>query len=467
MNKIIIKRILLIHSSHYYEDQCKGQYEGQCKGQKKVVRAKSLLDRLTVTHVVHSALPLLAAYTPERIDVEIVEDALEDINFDDSADIVGISAQVMQIDRAIDIADEFKRRGKIVLMGGFLPTMHPQKVVDHVDAICIGPADRVWTQMLEDIENGTLKKIYQDKDGSRFDLKIMPVPRFDLIKRDRFTLYPIHATRGCPFKCEYCSIIQFHQGSYLLRPIEDVIRDIKATKSKWIYFCDDNLMENVEYCKKLFKQMIPLNVVWGTQTSINCANDPELLELAHLSGCRYVAVGMESISQKNLSNMNKNFTVVNKIHQQIENIHRSGIAAHVLIIFGLDEDTAETFDLTFKYLMESKIAIAEFFICTPYPATPFGQKMLAENRIINFDLSKYREGYVVFKHPTMSEEEILKNYWKMLRKFYSIKNIIKRIWGAPYKNHLYHFINAISYWAKIKRDIIPVYFGKGNKRVES
>ena len=136
-----IKRLLLVHSSHYDD-------------QGKVVRADRLIDKISVANVVHSALPYLASYVRPEIEMELVEDCFEDVNFADPAEVVAISAQVMQIRRALDMADEFKKRGKIVLMGGYLASMHPDLVSPHVDALCIGDGDQVFPQMLQDIEAG-------------------------------------------------------------------------------------------------------------------------------------------------------------------------------------------------------------------------------------------------------------------------------------------------------------------------
>jgi len=450
-----IKRLLLVHSSHYDD-------------QGKVVRADKLIDKFTVANVVHSALPLLAAYAPEDIEMELVEDCFEPVNYDDPAEVVAISAQVMQIKRAIDMADEFRKRGKVVLLGGYAATMHPDIVAPHVDALCIGDADLIFKQMLEDVEQGRLKKIY--KGTSQVPLDNIPTPRFDLIKKDRTVLYPIHATRGCPFKCDYCSIIQFHENTYRHRPVDHVIRDIIEAKKhslfNLIFFSDDNLMEDFEYSKELFRKMIPLKVQWGTQTTINIYKDKELLDLAYKAGCRWVALGMETLSQANLNQVNKGFNRADKFTEQIATIQSSGIAVHALIMFGLDGDTPEVFDQTLQYLEDLNISIAEFFINTPYPATPTGRAALAAGKIIDTDLSHYREGYVVFKHPHMSAETILKNYWRTLRSFYSLKNIFKRWFRSAYRNKIYHLTNSLFYWFKIKRNIVPVYFGPGNQRVE-
>lgn len=445
-----INKILLIHCAHY-------------DGKGKLIQSKGLVDRLTSANVEKLGLLLLAALTPSHIKVEKVEEYFRDINFDDEAEVVAIHAQVMQMSRALDVAKKFKEKGKIVLMGGFLPTMHPEMIRDHVDAYCIGEGDLVWPLMISDIENNRLKKEY--KANEQISLENLPVPRYDLVDKSRMVVYPVQATRGCPFTCEYCSIIEFFQKTYRYRPVDQIIRDIKATKSRQIFFTDDNLMENKKYSKDLFKAMKGLNVFWGTQCTINIAQDEELLQLARSAGCLFVAVGIESLSQKNLNNVSKGFNKVDQFKDAILKIHRSGIAVHALIVFGLPEDTNDTFDETVEYLEEIGISIAEFFIYTPYPKTPLGKKLLDQGLIIDHDLNHYREPFVVFKHPTMTSKEIVDGYWRATKRFYSLKSIIKRTWRGTYKFKIYHFLSNFYYMIKIKRGIIPVYYGAGDDSV--
>jgi radical SAM superfamily enzyme YgiQ (UPF0313 family) len=442
-----MKKILFVHSSHYDD-----------RGQRVVVRG---WRKLFQTNVEKLGLILLAAYTPSHYKIEKVDEYFRDINFDSDADIVAVHAQLMQVTRANDIAREFKKRGKTVVMGGFLPTMHPELVENEVDAYCVGEGDEVWPQMLRDYEAGTLKKHY--KASTPADLTKMPIPRYDLAEKAPQVAYPVQATRGCPFTCGYCSIIQFYEYKYRLRPIDDIVRDVAATPGKYFYFVDDNLMENKAYSKELFRKLIPLKKEWGTQCTINISTDPELLDLAYASGCRFVAVGMETIHQENLRSVSKNFAKVVNYKEAIANIHKSGIAVHALIMFGLASDTAQTFSATIEFLEDAGVAVAEFFLFTPYPKTPSGKETWDSGVVIDTDLSHFRESYVVFKHPTLSADQIQELYWETLRTFYSWKSIFKRIYRGKFRNKAYHFIANAYYWSKVKQDCIPVYFGKGNE----
>lgn len=443
-----INKILLIHSAHHDDLG-------------NVVSAKGWFNRLTIANPEKLGLLLLAAYTPAHIEVKKIEDYFEDIPWDSDAEVVGIHAQIMQLSRAREIALEFKKRGKIVLMGGFLPTMHPESVEDCVDAICLGEGDLTWPQMLRDIEQGHLKKRY--KASTQVSMDQLPVPRYDLVYKTLATVYPVQATRGCPFVCDYCSIIQFFEKKYRLRPVEHIIRDIKATGSKNIYFTDDNLMENKEYIKELYRQMKSLDVMWGTQCTINIANDPELLRLAYEAGCRWVAVGVESLSQKNLLGVSKGFNRVDRFADAFAQIQNAGIAVHALIVFGFPEDRPESFLQTVEYLEQSNVAQAEFFIYTPYEKTPAGKKVFDTGQIRDYDLNHYRESYVVFEHPKMTAHEIQVGYWWALREFYSLRSICARLWRGSFKNKPLHLLSNFYYWIKVRRGIVPVYFGKGNQ----
>lgn len=439
-----VRKVLFIHSSNHRADGT-------------VVKANRFIDRLTVPNVAELALPLLAAYTPAHISVEKVEDYFDEIPWDTDADVVAISAQVMMLSRALELARGFRERGRIVVMGGFLPTMHPDAVVEHVDAICLGEGDLIWPEILADIEAGRLKKMY--KAEHQLELDRLPVPRYDLIRRGRFVSYPVQATRGCPYTCDYCSIIQFYDKTYRYRPVADIVRDIEAAGSRYIHFVDDNLMENRKFSKELFRAMAGMKLAWGSQVTINVAKDPELLELAYGAGCRMLAVGVESLSQKNQAHMTKNFNHVDEFARSFRAIQDAGIGVHALIVFGFPEDTLATFDETIDFLEQNNVAIGEFFIFTPYPKTPAGKRVLDSGAIVDRDLNHYRETYVVFKHPHLSPEQIVEGYWHAMRRFYSWKSILRRVGRGTFRDKWLHLGMNFNYWSKVRRGIVPVYFG--------
>ena len=449
---MVISKVLFVQASFYADDG-------------RVVKADRLFDRLTAINVAELGLPLLAAYTPKHIQVEIVDDALEAIPWDTSAEVIGISAKLIQRQRALDLAQAFRSKGKTVVLGGYLATLSPEGLTDHFDAICIGDGDRVWPQMVADMENDCLRKIYRADHGASLDA--IPVPRYDLLAEKSVVLsmktsYPVQATRGCPHDCSYCCITNFYQRTYRYRPVSEVIRDIKAHGSQFMHFVDDNLMADTAYAKKLFLEMAELNVLWGTQTSIDIARDDELLELAYRAGCRIVMLGTETISQTNLEAVNKGWGKAEAYREAIRKIQGKGIAVHALIVLGMPHDSRESFGDTVDFLVEAGAAAAEFFIFTPYPGTPAGDAYLEDGKIVDFDLNHYREPYVVFQHERLSAAEIQHGFWNCLTQFYSFRNIYRRMKNGGLRNRKLQIVLNLYYWWKIRRKIVPTHFQRGN-----
>jgi radical SAM superfamily enzyme YgiQ (UPF0313 family) len=445
-----ISKVLFIRSSHYTDDG-------------RVVKSNSWFDRLSNANYAELGLPLLAASTPKHINVEMVDDCLHKTPEKTDAEVVGISAMIIHHKRAIDLAKHFRNQGKIVVMGGFLATLHPELVQEHVDSLCVGEAEHVWPKMIDDIENGCLQKIYHA--GVDNSLDKMPVPRYDLIRKNRVTLYPVMASRGCIHNCNYCSVICFFRNTFRTRPIPDVIRDIKAHKSNFMYFVDDNLMDSGDYVKDLFRQMAGLKVYWGLQASPSIAGDPELLSLAFKAGCRTVAVGFETFNQPNLNAVSKGWAKAEEYKSAVRTIQDAGIAVHALVMFGMPHDTEDVFDTTVDFLIEAGVSGADFFILTPYPATPLGMKYLQEGLIIDHDINHYREPYVVFKHPNLSQQQIQKGFWYALKKFYSLKNIYKRLRYSNVPNKLFAAYGNFYYRRKIRNKIVPTHNQRGDYKI--
>lgn len=447
-----LTKVLFVQPSFYADDG-------------RLVKADRLLDRFTTVHVAELGVPLLAALTPAHIQVETVDDALEPMPWDTTAEVVAFSAKLIQRQRTIDLAGAFRRRGKRVVVGGFLPTLSPQGLDEHFDALCIGDGDRVWPQMIRDIENDRLQRVYHADHHTALDA--LPTPRYDLIARKSRVLsirtsYPVQATRGCPHACSYCCITRFYQRTYRNRPLDDIVRDIRAHGSRWMHFVDDNLMADRAFAKALFRRMIGLDVLWGTQTSVEIARDPELLELAYQAGCRVVMVGMESTSPENLAAVNKGWGRADLYRDAIRIIQAHGIAVHALIMLGLPHDTARSMDQTVDFLVDAGAAAAEFFLFTPYPGTPAGEDFLRENRIIDFDPTHYREPFVVFRHPHLSARELQRGFWRSLSRFYSLRNIYRRLTRTGLGDRKLPWILNLFYWWKIQRRIVPTHFQRGN-----
>ena len=251
-------------------------------------------------------LPHIAAITPEKHDVKIVNENYDDIDFDADVDLVGITCYTMTAPRVYEIAAEFRRRGKIVVLGGYHPTAMPEEAKQHADSIILGMAEASWPKLIQDIEKGKLKPIYErDYD---FDMIDIPPIRRDLIFRNPI-LGAVQWSRGCANRCEFCAIGSFCDHGVMRRPIKDVVEEIKQMPNKLFIFHDPHLTSSPRYAKELFKEMIRQKVgkSWlanGT-TNVLWKVDEEFLDLARKAGCLEWFVGFESVSQKALDSIKK------------------------------------------------------------------------------------------------------------------------------------------------------------------
>ncbi|RLA94767.1 MAG: B12-binding domain-containing radical SAM protein, partial [Deltaproteobacteria bacterium] len=374
----------------------------------------------------HLSLTMIAGLTPDEHEVQITDENVEDIDFEEDVDLVGLTGMTIHAPRAYEIAKRFRERGIPVVMGGIHASSLPYEAKKHVDAVVIGEAETVWKKLLEDVRSGKLKPFY--KAEGLCSLKGLPHPRQDLLKKQAYmTTNCIQTTRGCPFNCNYCSVTQFFGHRYRLRPVEEVVEEAKKYSGNFVAFVDDNIVGNPSYAKKLFKALIPLNIRWGSQGSLTMAKDDELLKLAAKSGCSAMFIGFESLSQKNLKAMNKSINKVDEYSDAIKKIHDHGIMINGAFIFGLDYDDESVFERTVRFVEKEKIELATYHILTPLPGTLFFQQMEKEGRIIDWDWSKYNSINVVFKPKLMSEETLQNGYYWAFKETYSWHSILKRL----------------------------------------
>ena len=413
-------RILLVSSSHHQEDGSVARCE------------RYWTSGLTLVY--------LKSFTPPGFRVDLVDDFLSPPPLDTEAGLVGITAMGLQIARAYRLAEEYRRRGKTVVMGGQWVSLNPEQALDHCDAVVQGEAEFAWPELVEDFRSGGLRKrIYRSdrlhdlKDLPRTNLQSLPLFRRELMQeavyRDYYFQFPLLVTRGCPFACEYCSVAKYHDHGYRKRPVGDVlrdIRDIRAMGSQNVLFLDDNPVADLAYARDLLRAMRPLEVRWSSQCTIQIAQDRELLDLAAESGCSLLSIGFETIKQSNLTELNKSWAKSKDYAEMIREIRRRGIQIVALIMLGLDDDTPEDFDRTLEFLIENKVALAKFHLPLPYPGTPFYERMEREGRILTRDWNHYHYGNAVIRPLAMTPEAAVSKYWATYNGFFSLRSILRR-----------------------------------------
>ena len=370
-------------------------------------------------------LTTLASLVPKDINahIKLVDESIDEIPYDGSFDLVGISCLTGTSNRAYTIADKFKKQGIPVILGGVHVTLRPKEAMKHANSIVIGFAETTWPQLLLDFKHGNLQKIY---NSSQINIKNLPIPRRDLQKKFGYmSPNTVFATRGCKKQCDFCSIPVASFG-WNTRPIEEVIREIKEIPSNRFVFNDVSLLEDREYAIELFTALIPLKKKWGGLCTTQIGSDDEMLEIMRKSGCIYLLLGFESVTNRNLYDINKSFNKPDNYYNLITKMHDNNIIVQGCFIFGFDCDTTSIFQETVDAVNELKIDIPRYAIYTPYPDTKSFIRFKEENRILHEKWQHYDTQHVVFKPAQMSPEELDKGFRWAYKQTFKLNSIIKR-----------------------------------------
>jgi len=373
------------------------------------------------------ALLTLASLTPKHHEVYIEDENIKEVVFNDEPDMVGITVNVDTSNHAYEIADIYRKKKIPVILGGIHVSANPIEALKHADSVCIGEAEELWGNILNDIEKGELKQQYYNSKPTQ--LSKVPVLKRNFINSSNYLYTNIVVTsRGCPFRCEFCyNSCDYVHHKYRNRNIEDVLEEIKNLGTKHIMFIDDNFIGNIDWTRSFLKEIKPLKLKWNAAVSANIWHHLDLLDEMSECGCQSLFIGFESINKSSTDNVNKyqNHTV--DYEKLISEIHARKIMVNASLVFGLDYDGPDTFQNTLNWLVKNKVETMTAHILTPYPGTLLYKRFMKENRIIDFNLSNYNTSHVVFKPKNLTPEELYKGYLWIYKEFYSIKNIIRRI----------------------------------------
>jgi radical SAM superfamily enzyme YgiQ (UPF0313 family) len=374
---------------------------------------------------------LLAALVPDGHEVKVTDEYVTRADPDhDDSDLVGITFVTGFAPHAYDLARRYRARGAKVVLGGPHVTLLPGEAAKHADAIVLGEADETFPQLIRDAAEGKLKPIYRADRQPSAD--IIPHSRHDLVSKKHFWMSrTLQASRGCPFKCEYCTLPGFYGAGYRPRPVRNVIAEVEKLDYRWgappIIFWDDNIVGNHKWAKQLFRELAPLKIKWMAQSTITIAEDAELARLAGESGCVGVFCGLESFSEASLGGVRKSFNRVSDYKRKIQILHDNGISVTAGIVFGFDEDTPDVFDISVEAAQDIALDAASVGVLIPYPGTPVYEKMNREGRILTRDWSLYDGEHVVIRPRKMTPEQLDAGMRRARKEFYSLGSIWRRL----------------------------------------
>jgi radical SAM superfamily enzyme YgiQ (UPF0313 family) len=371
----------------------------------------------------------LCGLTPESVETEFFDDRSELIDYATETDLVAITVETYTARRAYLIAAKFRAHGIPVILGGYHVTLCPEEAARHADAVVIGNAENIWSQVIQDLQKGRLQKTYQG--SPQFSCN---VPDRSIFRGKNYSRVAVIETgRGCTFTCAFCTITSFYNGTYYCKPVDQIVEEIHLAKKDGkniFFFADDNIVADSQYAIKLFKAIAPLNIRWTGQGSLTMATNPELLHWMEKSGCAVILIGYESLVVENLKQMQKGWsTRLGAMGDLTEKIHAAGLNIYATFLFGFDHDTSDLVDRTIQFTKKHGFFFAAFNHLVPMPGTRLHTQLQQEDKIIWpkwWTDPQYRYGALIFKPKCLSPEQLSMLCKKARKNFYSLVSILKR-----------------------------------------
>lgn len=375
----------------------------------------------------------LAAYTPRDVEVRLINENLERIDFADIPDLVGITTMTATAARAYEIADRYRELGVTVVLGGIHASMVPKEASEHADSVVVGEAETLWPGVIADADAGRVEPTYRAEGF--FDFKRPRLPRRDIADPNRYWLpNAVQTARGCPHDCSFCTVTIFNGRRPRMRELDNVLAEVESlprsslVRQKVVTFLDDNIGAKPSRAKELFKALSPMRILWGSQACITFGDDEGLVALAAESGCRFLAIGFETLSPQALAEINKRHNKVERYENALRMLRKYGILVTGAFILGLDSDDESVFANTLEFAERNKMVLAQSGMLSPYPGTRVYRRLLDESRVEpKFWFDPFWESRAVFEPKNMSRETLCENTYRVGRSFYSYRSILRRL----------------------------------------
>lgn len=373
-------------------------------------------------------IAVLKRLTPEGIPCVFFDDRVEAIDFDTDADVIAISVETHTAKRAYAIAGRFRRRGKLVVMGGYHPTIVPEDARPHADILLLGNAEGVWPDMLRDIAAGAHRPEYRGE--VRMDYGLPDRSIYADKQKKYLPIALVEIGRGCRHNCEFCSIHSYYRRCYTHRRIEDILAEIRACKSRVYFLVDDSIFSDRAFARRLFEEVAKLHISWVTQVTLDVAQDEELLRLMKKSGCEVILIGFESIDPENLKQMNKDWSMrLGQRDELVRRIHAAGISIYASFVFGFDHDDEQSFQNCLEFSLKHGFFVAAYNHLLAFPGTETYARFEREGRLLYprwWLQDEYSYGMVPYR-PKLVETDELGQLCRQYRKaFFRFPSIFAR-----------------------------------------
>jgi len=371
----------------------------------------------------NSPLLTVAAILESFFDeMEYIDEEIEGIDWDKHYDMVAMSFMTQQASRAFVLAEKFKQKGVYLIAGGMHPTNSPEETLQYFDTVFIGEGEVTLPQFMNDYLQNKPLKVYENKNEINMDE--VPLPRYDLLKMERYRTIPLQISRGCPHNCEFCASTKVYGPKYRHKSVNRVMQEIKIIESlkpnPHIYFTDDNMLVKKDFAIELLDALKGKKMRWMTHTDISVADQDEILKRLFPSGCRKLVVGFESIIPESLCNIEKwKYNRMQKYGEEIQKIQSYGVGVWGTFIVGLDGDDKSVFQRVVDFTLENNLYGAMISVPTPFPGSSLYDRLLKEDRILSLNWGSYTLWNVVVQPKNMSVEELKEGFRYVLSQIYS------------------------------------------------
>jgi radical SAM superfamily enzyme YgiQ (UPF0313 family) len=400
---------------------------------------------------VQLTMPYLAGFVRPPDRVAVVDEYNQRVDLDAPVDLVGITCNTPNASHVYALADAFRSRGRLVVLGGPHATLLPEEAGRHADAVVVGEAERTWPQVLADAARGQLRPFYSDPEPPSLDG--LPPARRDLIRGRGLLANTIIATRGCPHRCSYCNLRQIYHPALRFRPVEEVVAEVRTFRSPFFTFWDDQLFMDAGYALRLFAALEGAGKRWAAMVTLASTRNERLLTAAARAGCACLFLGLESFSAESLRLANKAFNVVESYEEGVARIHRHNITVQAGIVFGFDGDDEATFEATLKGATRAALDGATVSILTPFPQTPIFEELRRDGRLLTGDWSYYNgKTAVAFRPARMSAEKLWEGYMWFRRRFFAPTCILERVRRSGVRP-LQSIVLNLGYWRTVANRI--------------
>jgi radical SAM superfamily enzyme YgiQ (UPF0313 family) len=382
-----------------------------------------------------AGLPLLAALTPPRYDVRIVDENVEPLDFDAlaRADVVGVTGMNVQRVRMRQILGELKRRGAFTVVGGPWATVKEDYFGELADVVFVGEAEATWPRFLADREGGRHAARYEPTAFT--DMATVPVPRYDLLRMRRYLFGSLQLSRGCPFQCDFCDVIVTFGRRARAKTWPQVaaeLDELRRQRMEIVFIADDNLAGNRRAIKPLLRGMAAWQEAHGYPTmfaaeaSLDLAEDAELMELMVAANIVSVFIGIESPSEDSLRETKKlqNLRAGKTLVDRVRTVERAGLEVWCGMIVGFDHDDARTFEAQKAFLSEARIPSAMVGMLTAIPKTPLYARLGAQGRLDESDVPAAGTN-VIPRGMTLAE--LSSGYKRLMRELYEPEAYFRRV----------------------------------------